>query len=215
MSCQHCLRGDAQNLDISNEAIERALEGVNSIGTITFSGGEPSLVVDRIEYILKQVKKRNISIGNFYLITNGKVASRRLVHALIDWYDYANENEISSLCISKDQYHRDEVKDVYKAERLYKSLAFYNPDDRKEDIKFLINEGRMLGGGTCEALLNDLIIGTNDDGTIEQIGPVYVNAKGNVIPSCDMSFENQEENKLGSVHENTIAEIISRSSVTA
>jgi hypothetical protein len=207
MTCRHCLRGEPEALDISNDTINKALNGVDHIGIITFTGGEPSLATERISYILKEVKKRKITVEDFYIITNGKKPSVKFMHALIEWYAYAQSNELSGLVISKDQYHFEEIGDVDKAEKLYKALAFYKPLERDEDIKFPIDEGRMTGQGTRSAPLNDLILGTNDQGRIAQLGTIYVNVKGDVIPSCDMSYKSQEERKIGSVHKNTFEEI--------
>ena len=43
MCCDHCLRGDAQDLDMQKETVDALLEQVGSIGGVTFSGGEPLL----------------------------------------------------------------------------------------------------------------------------------------------------------------------------
>ena len=43
MQCRHCLRGDAQNVDISNEIIDRFFDGFADgavIENVVFSGGE-------------------------------------------------------------------------------------------------------------------------------------------------------------------------------
>jgi hypothetical protein len=210
MTCRHCLRGEPEALDISNDTIKKALDGVDYIGIITFTGGEPSLATERIGYILKEIKRRKITVDDFYIITNGKKPSIKFMHTLIDWYAYAQSNELSSLVISKDQYHLEEIGDVDKAEKLYKALAFYKPFERDEEIKFPIDEGRMVGQGTRDAPLNDLVLGTDEQGKIAQLGTVYVNAKGDVIPSCDMSYESQEERKIGSVHKNTFEEIFAK-----
>ena len=39
---------------------------------------------------------------------------------------------------------------------------------------------------------------------------VYINALGDVVPSCDMSYESQRLHKIGNVHENTLAEIMQK-----
>ena len=42
MQCRHCLRGDAQNVDISNEIIDRFFDGFADgavIENVVFSGG--------------------------------------------------------------------------------------------------------------------------------------------------------------------------------
>ena len=38
MKCAHCLRGDAQNMDINTCYIDTLLENVSGIGSITFTG---------------------------------------------------------------------------------------------------------------------------------------------------------------------------------
>lgn len=43
MCCPHCLRGDAENMDADIDLIPQIFEGITEVGTLTFSGGEPSL----------------------------------------------------------------------------------------------------------------------------------------------------------------------------
>lgn len=42
MCCAHCLRGEAQNMDMQKETIDKLLDQTDSISMVTFSGGEPS-----------------------------------------------------------------------------------------------------------------------------------------------------------------------------
>jgi hypothetical protein len=47
------------------------------------------------------------------------------------------------------------------------------------------------------------------DGTVRQDdGVIYVNALGDVIPSCNLSYVSQKTAKIGNVHEKPIAEIL-------
>lgn len=39
MHCEHCLRGDTQNLDMQKEIVDKLLEQTESIFCVTFSGG--------------------------------------------------------------------------------------------------------------------------------------------------------------------------------
>ncbi len=217
LACRHCMRGDPQKVDIKKDTIDKALEGVTEIGTITFTGGEPSLAVSKIRYIYEQIKERNIYLGGFYVVTNGKVASRSLMHVLIDLYAYidlhAMDDNMSALVISKDQYHHELLGEPKAADRLYRALSFYRPEDRKHDITMPINEGRAADEGIGErsVRLDDLVVEVDEDNNVERVeGTVYVNALGDVCPSCDLSFRSQEEDKIGSVHENTLAEILLR-----
>lgn len=212
--CEHCMRGPAQKIDMSDEIIDRSLEGVHWISTITFTGGEPSLAVDRIRYLLKAVKEREILVDSFYLVTNGKVKSLDLCLALMEWYAYCDTNEISSFCISKDQYHIREIGSIKEADNLYQALSFYHAEERNSNIHSLINEGRAKTRdiGEREAPTG-IDYETNEDGSIEHIEEVYINALGDVCTGCDLSFASQKKNAIGSVLTDTIEQIYLRQQV--
>ena len=60
MCCAHCLRGEAENIDMQKETIDKVLDLVDKIECVTFSGGEPSLNLPLIQYFLiEQNKKEN------------------------------------------------------------------------------------------------------------------------------------------------------------
>lgn len=209
--CQHCLRGNAQNKNISNDTIDKMLEGVTYISMVTFSGGEPTLAVDRIRYFLEVCKERDIEIGNCFMYTNGMIASRELVSVLTDLYAYCTDNEATSLIISRDVYHQEAIEDVSEADKLYKSLSFYRNQEQSDrhDPQLLINEGRAMGLGGRDAYLSELVVGEDDDGNPETVeGTVFVNVNGDIISSCDMSYESQEKNKMGNVHEQSLCKIL-------
>jgi organic radical activating enzyme len=207
------MRGAPQSKDISNVTVDKTLEGITSIGTITFTGGEPTLAVDRIRYVYEQIKKRGIEIQSFYVATNGKVASKELVHVLLDLYaliDYPEEG-LNTLTISKDQYHEEMILDTRKADRLYSGLKFYEPNRLNREIEMPISEGRAKRNklGKRDVYIEPLAIEIDDHDQPERVeGTVYVNVHGDVIPSCDMSFDSQENNKIGNVHKNTLPEIL-------
>jgi hypothetical protein len=207
------MRGAPQDHDIFDTTIEKMLKGITSIGTVTFTGGEPTLAVDRIRYVYEQIKQRGIDIQGFYVATNGKIASKELVHVLIDLYaliDYP-EDGCNSLTISKDQYHESIIPDTKKAERLYSGLKFYEPDRPNRKIEMPISEGRAKRNkiGTRDVYIEPLAIETDGHDQPERVeGTVYVNVHGDVIPSCDMSFESQKKNKIGNVHYKTLSEIL-------
>jgi len=216
--CDHCLRGDAQNVDMDDKIIDAMLEGVDYISSVTFSGGEPSLAVPKIKYFLEAVKERNISLGSFYLVTNGKIKSLELVLVLMELYAYCDDigdEFYGGFCISKDQFHEYAIGDVSEADKLYRSLSFYHPDERIGELKneSLINEGRSIEYGLGVRTVEPDSIEIEIDGEhIDYIeSSVYVNALGDVVSGCNFSFESQEEYKIGNVLNNTIEEIYLRS----
>jgi sulfatase maturation enzyme AslB (radical SAM superfamily) len=189
---------------MSYETIRQTLKGVSRIGTITFTGGEPSLAVDRIRYFTDYVKGWNIDVNNFYVITNGKIASTSLKDALIklSWWCQGGDNY---LCISQDQFHKELGYSQWPAKELYDDLPFFDGNARQTKIEWPLNEGLAFenGIGVRSADMDHPVI--QEDG-VE--GTVYVNVNGDVIPCCDMSYANQELEKIGSVYDKPIFDIV-------
>ena len=85
MCCAHCLRGDAEAVDIQEKYIDAFLDSFANAGyisSLTFTGGEISLNIPAIRYTLNAVKERNISVGSFYMVTNGKAVDKMAELAL-------------------------------------------------------------------------------------------------------------------------------------
>lgn len=96
MCCAHCLRGDAESIDIQEKYIDAFLDSFEKgayISSLTFTGGEISLNIPAIRYTLKAVKERNISVGNFYMVTNGKAVDKmaELALASLEWWNYCGQ----------------------------------------------------------------------------------------------------------------------------
>ena len=45
LKCKHCMRGDAQNFELSYEAIDNLLDRMNGVQMLAFTGGEPPVSV--------------------------------------------------------------------------------------------------------------------------------------------------------------------------
>lgn len=88
MKCPHCLRGPAQALDITQDILDRLLAPVSSIGTITLSGGEPSLRPELLMMVLNTCKHYRISIEECYIVTNGKHITDKFLNAVMAWQQY-------------------------------------------------------------------------------------------------------------------------------
>ena len=112
MCCAHCLRGDAESIDIQEKYIDAFLDSFEKgayISSLTFTGGEISLNIPAIRYTLKAVKERGIAVGSFYMVTNGKAVDKMadLAMASLEWWTYCDEKDgdMCSLCISSDNFH--------------------------------------------------------------------------------------------------------------
>jgi len=182
MSCGHCLRGEPENIDINMADVRAVLEQVKSLGTITFTGGEPTLNVPAIEQTLALAKELNVAVENFYIATNGKQVPERFVITCLQWYAYCNDNEISQVALSNTEYHQCE--DVYDG-GLLKGLSFFGLRNAiptrytREGRAAEFRDGRLPEKEEVEL----------DDDVIS--GDIYLNCEGNVIIGCDWSYESQ------------------------
>ena len=195
MNCAHCLRGDAQNVDIDYEVIDRVLDKTEAIRSITLSGGEISLNVSAMEYILNACKTRGISICDFYFVTNGKVVKEEFLMTILKWFCYVaecgGETECCGLALSKDDFHE---KIPFENEMLLKGFSF-SVDDKVTDFKRigLLNCGRARNlTGYPKRELEDWrgsvsISRWNDNITSENT--IYVTAKGDILSCCDCEYD--------------------------
>lgn len=150
MSCPHCIRGDAQRKRIKKEYIYQFLSNFEYINTLVFTGGEPALALDLMQYALDVCRQLNINVGNIWLATNGTVTSKKFFNLLADWLEYCNDNEISGLRVSIDKYH-DSIDTEYIFKDFVESLEWehgLNGDNFYLDLTGAPNDSdRLIGDG--------------------------------------------------------------------
>lgn len=214
MHCAHCLRGEACNVDIDSSYIERFMDHVHNITSLTFTGGEPSLNVKAMEDTLRICKEKQIPVGSFYVVTNGKKVTNRFMKALMDWAIYCLENDPDALeycgvCVSKDMFH-EKVNDqnVLKL----KTLSFFN-EDKTADFRdySLINLGRAKNlhiPGVQHRIKNRYPISVEvedsfgideNDQNFRIESTVTLTATGAIMPDCDYAYEEEDDLSVGNV----------------
>ena len=62
LACQHCMRGDPQDVTISREVIDRIVENIEECGYIAFTGGEPLLAMDELDYLVDRINEAGIKV---------------------------------------------------------------------------------------------------------------------------------------------------------
>lgn len=204
MCCAHCLRGDAQAVDISDETLEKFLSRVSSIGTIVFTGGEPSIAVDRIQKILKICERNGISVSGFYIVTNGKTVTREFLWSMICWYNYVLESggdpDMCALALSRDNFHSPILQ---MNETMLRALAFFCEDKFTDFRKVpLLRLGRARETNTYQTNVPrryhpeiDII----DENEISVESNVLLSATGYILPECDYEYAETEAIALGHV----------------
>jgi organic radical activating enzyme len=234
MACKHCLRGDAENQDMTREIVDKTFEGVDEVGTITFSGGEPFLNLDIIKYILQVVKEKSIFVGSFYLVTNGKEFKQENIDVMNEWMAYTTANYFGNnmldskgyfnmedycacgaVCVSRDAYHEPIPMENYLK---YRSLSYYSTDKEASDdfAKYIRDEGKANenGIGKVPTRVSQMYI----DGDWEKVDgkwqfinrvveEVYVSSNGEVVPDCDYSYDHQDDFSIGNLYDASMKEI--------
>lgn len=192
MSCAHCLRGDAQGIDMDRSVLESVLDQVSSIGCVTFTGGEPAYMHGLIDWFLTQCELRGKTPAYFYVATNGTVNQKDLAIALLSHYPRVLEPEMCGLSVSVDRFHDG----TYDPSRSYlEGLSFLSKDkDRGQDKRnlWVLSRGRASENGLGRQYRKyadrpELDIDPTD-GEVS-VETVYVSAKGGVCWDCDMPYE--------------------------
>lgn len=214
MGCEHCLRGHCQNLDMTIETAKNTLDKFEYISNLTFTGGEPTLNAKLIKWVAKYIKERDIGFGSFYVVSNGKEYSRDLVDACLDLWCLSEEKDFCGLSVSIDQFHSGFDKEAYLR---YSALSFFNHDKECRDgMDRIIDRGNAQenGIGTFEKEVSEFDPRYADaigNGESIDLGDnvFYVNVNGDVVFDCDLSYEQQEEYKVGNINTDDVPGILS------
>lgn len=101
LECEHCLRGDIQDINISEETLKNIFTNVKKIDRLLITGGEPLIAVNELERMIELIKNNNTQIDQITLVTNGTILSSRVLKILKELSEISNLN----LKISFDIFH--------------------------------------------------------------------------------------------------------------
>lgn len=196
MSCRHCMRGEAQAVDMSEETMRKAISMLDDIGSISFTGGEPTLNLPLIRHTFDLCKAKYGSIPPFFIVTNGKERQLELLRILAEAWGDNREPESCAVCLSVDDFHEPTPGPDY-----LRALSFYRDEKEhelgqtdEENRRWLIDDGRASInrlGGSFNLLANRLysewdILSDSISCNIEEL---YISAKAEIMASCDYSYE--------------------------
>lgn len=202
MACPHCLRGDAQDIDLNEAKLRVFLSQVESINSIVFTGGEPTLNVSAINAVLDMCKQFDIQVYGFYVVTNGKSISDEFLSAMIRWYSYClscgGEPECCGVALSKDPFH-DKIYDENEA--LLSALSFYRPDDKNffRNNPTLIDLGRARNLTACrkrEIAVPSLEPEICGSSIFVPDSVIAFTVNGDVLCDCDYEYESTDDFKI-------------------
>ena len=161
MNCEHCLRGDAQNMDADLALIPKIFAGIDDIDTITFTGGEPALNTAYIKAVVDYVIEHKIPVHGCFVATNGKIYSQELVDCVrrlwekeqsygdqfispVKWVlthaDDEEEYSFFNIAVSGDRYHEDIL--AANMLRYYRCGFFSKMKMQNEKREYILARGR-------------------------------------------------------------------------
>ena len=197
--CPHCLRGGVENKTIDVKLVKKFLrKEISAIGSVTFTGGEPTLYEKEIIEIINYIIKLEIPCESFYIASNGLIKAPKLMAKLAEFYAYTlrfsyPDEVYSQFELSNDDFHKD-VPEENK--RFFQAFAFYSERTYKGWNDSWIPEGNALLNGLCggrEVNKKATFYVEDFDDDELRVEMLYFNAEGYLLPDCDYSYQTQRE----------------------
>jgi hypothetical protein len=205
------MRGDPQDLDLDLSLASRLLDQVNRVGTLTITGGEPSLVPHIISGIFDLAAERNIEIGQFYIATNAKKVTREFIDVLFQAYLYCDsieDDETICLEISSDIQHQESADGMdtpIPEENIKKLLAFQFAGKRNEGRNYQTDMSTLWEGRAQQfysryrdASISKVYyeITKGEKLEIDVNDTIYLNCLGDIVPDGDLSYKTQSDSDI-------------------
>ncbi len=221
-SCAHCCRGEAQNVDLTKEIIDDLFEknDIYYIGTLLFSGGEPTLNGEILEYTVDKIIEKEIMIDRFLFGINGLSYSEAFVNGLNKLQNYIllkserPRRQAGILMVSQDQFHQKQILKLSKNYSLF--LIFPLLINKKQKKKIILPYGRAFGNGLSKQQQDfSRLTDYQKNYTITEyegnpycvISYQYIAANGNIINDGTVSYNLMDEYALGNVQQQKVEDI--------
>lgn len=211
--CAHCMRGEPQDIDMSRSIIDNLLERENLIlMKLVFSGGEPLLNEDLIIYTIDKIISTGRTVFQIEITTNGTIYSNKVVEKLKefkeylrnkfpDFLDITDNDKISCIRISNDQFHKvdKEVVNKYLQEKELSITKTGNIDVLDDGLLLTGRAKNKVFGRDFEYRLKDVNVRRLKSGKYFLENKFYITAKGNITTQGDGTYEDMDIINLGSL----------------
>ena len=214
--CDHCLRGDVQDLDISFNMLREIAKNI-LCGTVTFTGGEPALNLAAIRKYIEYAKMYSHMPSSFYIVTNGSVNQKELAFLCLEMYADMEEKEMCGLSQSIDDFHAEWLDKKAQVEsRIFRGLSFYSTEKEHEigrdNHLWVLSSGRAKETGVANNTMHRTKEKGNDPLYVESyqntdessidynIDMIYVSANGNITANCDLPYDEIDKNHLTDIY---------------
>ncbi len=105
LNCAHCLCGDSVKESVTKEVVQSTFKGIDEIGELYLTGGEPLGKPELIKMITQEYKKQGVKISKISLTTNATIFNDEVKSALLYLFDGVQ----ADLTVSVDNYHKQSI----------------------------------------------------------------------------------------------------------
>lgn len=105
--CPHCMRGEAQDVTISEELIDKLINETEDVLSMSIGGGEALLEIERLQYLVQKVIESNWTTRFIQVTTNGSICDQKLIDTL-ERFCISKDGRVALIRISNDQFHDKE-----------------------------------------------------------------------------------------------------------
>lgn len=130
LKCKHCMKGESQDVAMSDGVMDALLDNVYFIDEFNFGGGEPLLYVERMETLLRKCKEKGVKVNYITVISNCTIKSDEFVRVFNEWGEYTTFRN-NKLLVSNDIFHEEYVKTHLPSVNLEENIEWY-----KEKLKY-------------------------------------------------------------------------------
>ena len=181
-TCEHCIRGEAQNMDMSTEVIDSFYGKISELQEIIFTGGEPLLNVEGMDYVISQSIKHGFPLYSLTFTTNGTIFNGDMRYYLDRWAFYIKSCHAQrgtdykgsvKICVSCDKWHDKQLallgrkgksKDLYN--RFYEYFHYL---DDVYDVIIADDGNEPINLGRAKALPANKTIDIDENGITHKL----------------------------------------------
>lgn len=182
LKCKHCMKGESENVAMSDEVMDALLDNVHFIDDLFIGGGEPLLYVDRLETLLKKCKEKNVKVNYITVVSNCTFKSEEFVRVFNEWGEYSTFKK-NLVSVSDDIFHKEYTEKYLPDLDLEENIEWYrdnlkycevqNKDDPELNLKIHISDEGRVNSWTQEEKDEILeIIKINKEKNVSHLLPV-------------------------------------------
>ena len=233
LKCEHCMRGDSQKIDISEDVLDSFFSKVAEVGNLCLGGGELAVVPGVVETLVDKVISNQVRVKAVNLTSNGVVFSRELTDQLLRLKDYVlecrespwgfdmNEESPIMLRISLDDFHIAEMERVgIPFDAVLDNIKKYQDQLGEDCVRAsygcdydVIKEGRAKSIVTdvhkANQYISNKLFYMESSRAIVVSPLITMGATGEIIP-VNIAFDREKVLSYGNIKNENISSILQR-----